>query len=145
MNKSEKFNVVLKTWGLALVVISMTGCAAHSPFILVNTTDVNALSGKKLPAQAGKVFLTGESLPKEFGYEPLAQIEVGKVWYGSDEKVYATLAEEARKIGADAVIEIGTWHQPAGWSWAAPQGTGKAIKFNNPSTVDLSKIKGQWK
>ena len=145
MKKSARLNAVLKMWGLVLVVISTTGCAAHSPFILVNTTDVSALSEKKLPAKEGKVFLTEESLPKEFGYESLAQIEVGKVWYGSDEKVYTTFAEEARKIGADAVMGIGTWHHPAGWSWASPQGTGKAIKFNNPSIVDLSKIKGEWK
>ena len=32
------------------------------------------------------------------------------VWYGSSNNVLQSLADGARKLGADAVVEIKTWH-----------------------------------
>jgi len=144
MKKMTMHNAEPRLWTVALIVILMTGCSAHNPFIIKNTTNVHSLSVNKFTAQQGKIFLTKEALSKDLGYEEIAQIEVGKIWYGGAEWVYATFAERAKKMGADAVVEIRTWHQPAGFAWATPHGSGKAIKFNNPSSVDLSKIKGEW-
>ncbi|MGH8652190.1 MAG: hypothetical protein ACREYE_08425, partial [Gammaproteobacteria bacterium] len=35
--------------------------------------------------------------------------------------------------------------QPSGFAWAAPHGTGKAIRILNKGSVDLSKLGGQWR
>lgn len=55
------------------------------------------------------------------------------------------LAEGARELGADTVVEVKTWHQPAGWSWSAPHGSGKAVKILEPASVDLSALPGDWR
>ena len=143
MIKKTLFAKALGFFSFFAILFFLTGCSAHSPFILVPTTDTHHKTTNKFQAHENKVFLTKESLPPGIEFEEIAQIEVGKVWYGSPEGVYKTMADRARKLGADAVIEIATWHQPAGFSWAAPQGSGKAIKLIDRSSVDFS-MEGQW-
>ena len=144
MTKKTPLTKVLGYLSFFAVVFLLTGCSAHSPFILVPTMDTDYRSATKYPSHDNKVFLTKESLLPGTEFEVIASIEVGKVWYGSPRGVYKTMADRARKLGADAVIEISTWHQPAGFSWAAPQGSGKVIKLIDRSSVDFSGIEGQW-
>jgi uncharacterized protein YbjQ (UPF0145 family) len=70
---------------------------------------------------------------------------VGKNWYGSSDKVLQTLADAARQLGADAVVEVKTWHQASGFAWSAPHGSGLAVKITDPSSIDLSALTGEWK
>ena len=128
-----------------VIVAGLTGCSAHNPFIIKNTTDVDQLSATKYAPHSNRVYVTSASLPETAKYEVLGQIEVGKVWYGSSDNVLQSLADGARKLGADAVVEVKTWHQPSGWSWAAPHGSGKAVKITEPASVDFSNLGGDWK
>jgi len=128
-----------------IIVLGLVGCSAHNPFIIKNTTDINQSGVTKYPPHCNRVFVTNESLPPTAKYEVLGQLEVGKVWYGSSDNVLESLADGARKIGADAVVEVETWHQPSGWSWAAPHGSGKAIKITDSASMDFSKLQGEWK
>jgi hypothetical protein len=136
--------VIMKRVIIIFGMIVLTGCSAHSPFIIKNTTDVTAVSQSKYPAHSNKVLVTSQTLPESAKFEVLEHIEVGKIWYGSSKNVALSLAERARAIGADAVIEYKTWHQPSGFSWYAPHGSGKAIKILDKSSVDRSSIKGEW-
>lgn len=111
----------------------------------MNTTDVNQLSATKYAPHSNRVYVTGASLPTTVKYKVLAQLEVGKVWHGSSDNVFESLADAARELGADAVVEVETWHQPAGWSWAAPHGSGKAVKIIEPTSADLPSLGGVWK
>jgi uncharacterized protein YbjQ (UPF0145 family) len=54
------------------------------------------------------------------------------------------MAKRARQLGADAVIDVDTWRQPSGFAWAAPHGSGKAVKFRNKEDIDLSGVDGDW-
>ena len=129
-----------------IIVLGLAGCSAHNPFIITNTTDINPVGSAKYSPHSNRVFVTNESLPSTAKYEVLGQLEVGKVWYGSSDNVLQSLADGARKLGADAVVEVKTWHQPSGWSWAAPHGSGKAIKITDSArSVDFSKLRGEWK
>jgi len=101
----------------------------------MNTTDVESLSKKQYQSHTKKVFITENSFPKET-YDEIAIIDVGTTWYGSDDKVKQMMADKARKIGANAVIEVTTWHQPSGFSWAAPHGKGKAVKFIDDNFIN---------
>lgn len=125
-------------------ILLLAGCSAHSPFIAKNTADVTAVSKNRYPAHSNKVLLTPQALPESAKFEVLEKIEVGKVWYGSSKKVAFSLAERARAIGADAVVDYKTWNQPSGFSWFAPHGSGSAIKILDKSSVDLSSIQGEW-
>jgi hypothetical protein len=40
-------------------------------------------------------------------------------------------------------VDIKTWHQPGGFSWSTPHGSGKAVKLIEKGTI--SDMKGQWK
>ncbi len=130
-----------------MIVLGLAGCSApaHSPFIIKSTTDVNQLGATKYPPHSNRVFVTSASLPATTSYEVLGSLEVGKVWYGSSKKVLQSLADGARKLGADAVVEVKTWKQASGWSWAAPHGSGKAVKITEPASVDFSNLEGDWK
>lgn len=119
------------------------GCSAHSPFIMKNTYNAGP---SKYSSNNNKIFLTSESLsPQKYSYEIISQINVGKVWYGSSGDVYESMAAMGRQLGADAVIEINAWYQPSGFSWAAPHGSGKAIKFTDKVPTDFPGTKGEWR
>ena len=127
----------------AVVALSfLVACSAHSPMIVKNTVD-SAPASAPYAAHKEKVFLTEEQLPAS-DYDVVSQIDVGRIWYGGSSNVLASMAHRARELGADAVIEVKQWRQPSGFSWAAPHGSGKAVKFKDKQKVDLSKVKGQW-
>jgi hypothetical protein len=130
---------------ICFVAVLVSGCSAHNPFIIKSTTDTKQVSQVKRAPHNNPVYVTEASLPTNAKYEILAQLEVGKIWYGSSTNVEQSLADGARKIGADAVIEVKTWRQPSGWSWAAPHGSGKAIKVIEPTSVDFKNLNGAWK
>ena len=130
---------------ILMAAVFLTGCSAHSPFSVKSTTYTTPLSDTKYAPHGNRVYVTAASLPASVKHEVLGQLEVGKVWYGSSDNVLQSLADGARKLGADAVVEVKTWHQPSGWSWAAPHGSGKAVKITDPASVDFSGLKGDWK
>ncbi len=130
---------------IVVVLILFSGCSAHNPLIIKNTTESTKLTTHRYPAHSDPVFITEETLPSDFNYEIIEQIEIGKVWYGDKNDIEESVAIRAQQIGADAVIDFTTWHQPSGWSWAAPHGSGKAIKFSDKSSTNLTEVKGLWK
>ena len=120
------------------------GCSAHSPMIIKNT--YNMETSFKYSAHKNKVYLTNEKLStKDYKYEVISPVDAGKVWYGKSGDIYESMAVMARELGADAVIEIKVWFQPSGFSWSAPHGSGKAIKFIDKVPTDFSGIQGEWR
>lgn len=133
--------------GIGIFAISalVAGCSAHSPFIVKNTTDTGApAAGSRFPAHHDKVYVTEQSLPPDVTFEVIGTIDVGKVWYGSSKNVLQSMADRAREMGANAVIEVKTWHQPSGFSWAAPHGSGQAVRITDPVSLERAKLNGNW-
>lgn len=120
---------------IGTLALGLVACSAHSPFIVANTTDVKPAAAQHYPAHSRKVLMVSGPLPANVKYELIGDIEIGKVWYGGSAKVLQELAERARELGADAVIDAKTWHQPSGYSWAAPHGSGKAVKILNAEEI----------
>jgi NAD(P)H-dependent flavin oxidoreductase YrpB (nitropropane dioxygenase family) len=112
-----------------------SACTAHNPLILKHTTDVREASASVLLEHELPVLVTSSSLPEYVVYEPVARIEVGKAWYGRTRSVEAELARQARALGADAVVEVETWHQPSGYAWWAPHGRGQAVRIIEGATL----------
>jgi hypothetical protein len=128
---------------LFLIFFILAGCSAHSPFILTNTTDSTPVQST-FPSSQDKVFITTQSLPRSVAYVSVSTIDVGKIWYGSTDGVLASLADRARQLGANAVIETKTWHQPAGFAWAAPEGSGLAVRVADIKALEASGVEGTW-
>ncbi len=124
-----------------VIVAGLTGCSANSPRIFKTTTDVEQISTSTYPPHGDRVYVTSASLPA-VKYEVLGLLDV---WYGSSGSVPQSLADAARNIGADAVVEFIKWYPPAGLSWGAPYGSAKAVKITEPASVDFSSLGGEWK
>jgi hypothetical protein len=138
-------DVTMKTIISISMLAVLCGCSSpHNAFIITNQTAVHAVSTNSYPRHTKEVFVTTESLPSSVKYELLEIIDVGKVWYGSSRNVKESLADRARTIGADAVVDVKTWHQPSGWSWAAPHGSGKAVKILGPLSFSITEMHGEW-
>jgi len=144
MEKAIKTVNIVKQASFVFILSGiLLGCSAHSPMIIHDTTDTHKISENKYPSHQNKVFLTQQPLPAGTEYEVIADIQVGKIWYGSSGNVYESMATRARELGADAVVEIRTWTQPSGFSWAAPHGAGKAVKLKDHNVIN--QMKGEMK
>ena len=129
---------------IGLLGLLLSACSAHNPLIITNTTQSSPVSQSKYSAHAEKVFITGQSLPSSVAFDLISTIDVGKVWYGSSEDAYTSMADRARELGANAIIQAKTWHQPSGFSWAAPHGSGQAVRISDIKVLDSLGIKGSW-
>lgn len=76
-------------------------------------------------------------------YVPVKEISVSKKFYGSEEEMYGPLAEKARKIGADAVLSVHTWHAVSGFAWAAPHAGGMAVRWTEAGRKALHSFPGR--
>jgi hypothetical protein len=143
----HEFMKSLRNAGLVLcgAVLSLFvyACSAHSPFILTNTTDSTLAGSTARPPYQGKVFVTKQDLPANVAFTPVGTIDVGKIWYGSSDDALISMADRARELGANAIIDASTWHQPSGFSWAAPHGSGKAVWIDNINSLSAAGVAGE--
>lgn len=129
---------------IAAAGLVLGGCAAHSPMIIKNTTDTHPVGSgaTQFPAHHDKVFVTQQGLPAGVSFQEIARVDVGKIWYGSSKNVLASMAERGRELGANAIVQVKTWRQPSGFSWAAPHGSGLAVRVSDPKS--LESLSGSW-
>lgn len=135
-----------RTWIRILPVLALlvSACSAHNPFIVSNKTVSSPVSEAEFPPHSDKVFFTQQSLPSTVKFEFISAIDVGKVWYGSRKRVYTSMAERARQLGANAVVQVKTWHQPSGYAWIAPHGSGQAVHVDDIQQLHALNLQGSW-
>jgi hypothetical protein len=126
---------------LGCAALALPGCSTHSIWIISDSVSTQGVTGH-FAAHTNKVFLTDMSLPPSLKYESIGKIDAGKVTYSPTEGVLILMADESRKLGANAVINLKVWRQPAGWSWSAPHGSGEAIRVGD--TNSLAGLTGYW-
>ena len=141
--KSMSLNKRLLALIFVAFLLSLSGCSAHSPMIIKNTTDSSPVS-TQFPPTSERVFITAQALPANVEYVVVSKIDVGKIWYGSSENSFIAMAQRARELGANAIIQARTWHQPSGFSWAAPHGSGLAVRIQDIKSIEPSNIVGSW-
>jgi len=123
------------------IVVFSFGCSAHSPFILHDTCESTNIT-KVYPFHTNEVLITEESLPIDV-FEIIAAVDVGDVWRSSYRNVRTTMADTARQLGADAVIDVKLWYKPGITYWVTSQGSGVAVKIIDES-FDIKEINGFW-
>jgi len=136
----------MKTFALILIVSFLgSACATDNPFtVSKDTTIFKGVADTSRPSPDNKIYLTEDSIRERNGYKVLGEIRVITLGYGGSNKVYQDMVNKALEVGADAVVGVQIWRQPSGGAWAAPQGTGIAIKLDENSKVDLTKLNGKW-
>lgn len=112
--------------GMALVA----GCTG----MRTRTTLVDPLV--PLQSSVSHVCLLAGSPPIDIRFMDIGQIKVSKRSYGGSDQVEAAMADEARRIGADAIAGVQTANRfkgPLPWRVMAPTGAGTAIKITSDS------------
>ncbi len=74
-----------------------------------------------------KVLVTPTALPAQGEFEALGALYVQARWPGSTSKARKLLAEQARSMGANVVVEARLWQGLAFPAVVAPQGSGIAV------------------
>lgn len=79
---------------------------------------------------AGSVcILEGRDLPTGIKRRAIGTLEATQqVGYGSTDGLMPTLANEARKVGANAIVNVWSGHRPSAFSWARPMANGEGVR-----------------
>jgi hypothetical protein len=125
---------------IIIIMFSMAGCSTVRTVAGIGPpeSDIQAV----YPEHKNKVYIVKSNLPDTVKYTVVKDLWYGSGWYGSSDRVIEELAFNARKLGADAVIDVKVWWSPRGMSFASPHASCKAIKLTEP--IDLSVYPGEW-
>ena len=122
-----------------LFIILVAACAEQTTTPVVGSADV-----KTYPAHGKPVRIVRGGLPPGTSYEELGQLKAIEDGYGELSKAERRIADSARAIGADAVINVKVWHAPRLSGWAVPHAEGVAVKILKPESVNLDQVPGYW-
>ncbi|ASJ71971.1 hypothetical protein [Granulosicoccus antarcticus] len=112
---------------VAFLSLTLASCAS------VSSSVPTAESGS---SYAGKVLVTQSELPEGTSHTVLGTVKANaRAGYGNVERLYPLLADEARALGANAVVGVEGGRMMSMWSWAAPTANGTAVRIDNESAL----------
>lgn len=122
------------------LLLMIQGCAIRTKVDPEN-------SAPFIPSHNRQVCLLAGAPPTDTKYFILGNVKATKRTYGSVEQLMPEMADEARMMGADAIINLQASQRfkgPLPWRVTAPTGIGAAIKFESDSPVfDCEKVGGK--
>ena len=128
----------MKKFLVAACVVA-AGCASPS------ATTVSSNKTQVAAAHNQPVCLLKTGLPANVGHSVLGPIEGSKEFYGGVAEIIPLMAQEARNIGADAIVNLVTGQKMGMWAWSRPYGTGTAVKLNNKSDLNCAALGGEMR
>ncbi len=123
---------------VCVVLMSWLAIAGTWPAFAQNSTP--------LPAQKKAICLLHGLPPPSASYSVIKKLQVGKGSYGSVSEVLIIVADQARALGADAIIEY-TGSQRFGffpWRMVRPVVRGTAIQWTSTAEVDCVALGGTY-
>ena len=114
--------------------LALTGC--------VGTRVGMRVTDKTQPAHTDKVCIIQGPAPSGAKFKPIGFLDAYMHHYGGAEYLLDTMAEEARKLGADGVVGVESGQEFGYFPWrmVRPRAKGHAIKFTEP--IDCAKAGG---
>lgn len=92
-----------------------------------------------------KVLVTTSAMPAQGEFEPLGALYVQSRWPGGTGKATKLLAEQAKGMGANAVVEARVWQGLAFPAVVAPHGSGIAIRIKDDDLLrSLANSTSTW-
>lgn len=108
--------------------------------ILSGCSSVSSSSVPHVPVNqqtSGPVYLTTQSIPADVGYTVVGHVKANaRQGYSKAETLYPMIVEEARKIGANAVMDVRGGRTVSAFSWAAPYVGGTAIRIDDTKKLE---------
>lgn len=107
-----------------IVCIAMVGCGTRAKVEADRTAPVHS-------AHNNKVCLLAGAPPSDVKVVALGRIKATKRTYGGTDELLPVMAREARKLGADAIINLQAEQRfkgPLPWRVTSPTGDGIAVK-----------------
>ena len=107
-----------------LIALFVTGCG------VVAKSSANKSATLYAPNNGNICLLAGLPSP-DVNYEVLGRVVATKRSYGGSDELFAPMAREARRLGADALINLQASQRfkgPLPWRITSPTGDGQAIK-----------------
>lgn len=118
--------------------IVLAGCAARATNRPLATEEVAA-------ARTGPVCLLQSPLPETVKHKVVGQIDASKRWYGGTGALMPLMADEGRKLGADAVVNIRSGQRIGLFAWATPYAYGTAVKVDDPKALNCLGLGGEMR
>jgi hypothetical protein len=118
------------------VCCMLAGCAARSGGIVTDKT-------QQITPHAEPVCMLKSPLPSNIRYTIIGQIQGSKKFYGSTTELIPVMAQEARSMGADAVVNLKVAHRVGLFAWAQPVGSGTGVKLANKADLNCLALGGE--
>jgi len=84
----------------------------------------------------GPVFMTAGTIPAGIEYKVVGTVKADhRVGYSSATTLHPLLADEARRLGANAIIHVKGGRRVTAWSWSAAYTGGTAIRVADPEKL----------
>jgi hypothetical protein len=110
-----------------VVLLALNGCST--------TSSSNAV-GPVGPTWEGPILVTQGTIPAGIAHKVVGSVQAdARAGYDSAASLYPLLAAEARKIGANAVVNATGGRRVTAFSWSAPYVTGIAVKVEDPKNL----------
>jgi hypothetical protein len=108
----------------------IAGCSTTSSSTVANATSA--------PRWSGPILVSPSELPAGTQYKVIGTVQAdARSGYDEAKALYPVLAEEARKIGANAVVGVVGRRKVTAFSWSAAYVSGTAVRVEN-----VDKLKG---
>jgi len=112
---------------VAAMLFAMSGCATRSSSTAVDPS---------APAWEGQILVSPAAIPSGIEYKVMGSVQANaKVGYDSAASLYLLLAAEAKKIGANAVVNAKGGRRVTAFSWSAAYVSGIAVKVDDPQML----------
>jgi hypothetical protein len=103
----------------------------------------NAIPASSASASAGPVLVSQDAVPPGIEYKVLGTVKANfRAGYDSAESLYPLLAAEAKKLGANAVVNTKGGRSVTAFSWSAAHVSGTAIRVGD--TESLRRLSGSY-
>jgi hypothetical protein len=122
---------MIRTTALALAftaALFVSGCST--------TSSSTSFGGTPVATWTGPVFVSQSPLPASVKFKVIGSVEANaKVGYDGAVTLYPLLAAEAKKLGANAVMNVTDGRRMTAWSFAAAYVSGTAVRVDDPEQL----------